>query len=221
MLEYIRLDDDSPILSQISDHFESAAFLLHPFVLMPDGWENEKRERPFQHVYPSDEEILNIGRPVSWSQISQQSGLTMQEVGIAIHNHRDKRPDLTNQLHSCFNSDFYYPREDKISVLLINDIVSVLRCKGARFAIYSEPLEGEKGLLKLEEIKLEEMSDLTPAEFMLTDEKIEFAFISDYDAYTTLFLTRNDDIAEIINSMNWEAIVCDNKTTLNWFSQKS
>ncbi|PUB08210.1 DUF2711 family protein [Paenisporosarcina sp. OV554] len=220
MLEYIQLDV-SPILSQISNHFKSAAFLLHPFVQMPDGWEKRKRERPFQHIYPSDEEILNIGKPVSWNQISQQSDLTLQEVGIAVHDHRDKRPDLTNQLRTCFNSDFYYPREDKISVFLLNDIVNVLGSKGADFVLYSAPLEGEKGRLKIEEIKLEEMSDLTPAEFMLMDDKLEFAFISEYDAYTTLFLTKDDNISEIIRRMNWEATICDNKTTLNWFSQKS
>lgn len=220
MLEYIRLDN-SPILSQISNHFRTAAFLHHPFVLMPDGWEKRKRERRFQHIYPSDEEILNIGKPVSWNQISQQNDLTLQEVGIALHDHRGNRPDLTNQLLASFDSDFYYPREDKISVFLLNDILNVLGSKGADFVLYSEPIEGGKGKLKIEEIKLEEVSDLTPAEIMLMDENLEFAFISEYDAYTSLFLTKDANIGEIIRRMNWEATICDSKTTSTWYSQKS
>lgn len=220
MLEYIRLDN-SPILSQIPNHFKSAAILLHPFVQMPDGWEKRKRERPFQHIYPSEEEILKIGKPVSWNQISQQSDLTLQEVGIAIHDHRNKRPNLTNQLLACFDSNFYYPREDKLSVFLLNDILNVLGSKGADFVFYSEPLEGEKGRLKIEEIKSEEVSDFSSAEIMLIDENLEFAFFSEYDAYTTIFLTKDDNIDEIIRRMNWEAIICDSKTTSLWFSQKS
>lgn len=215
MLEYIRLDN-SPILSQISN-FKSAAILLHPFVQMPDGWEKSKRQRPFQHIYPSDEEIVTIGKPISWNQISQQSGLTLQEVGIAIHDHQNKRPDLTNQLLACFDCDFYYPREDKLSVFLLNDILNVLGSKGADFVFYSAPLEGEKGRLNIEEIKSVEVSDLSPAEIMLVDENLEFAFFSEYDAYTTMFLTNHDNIDEIIRTMNWEAIICDNNTTPTWF----
>ena len=186
---------------------------------MPDGWEKKKRERSFQHIYPSDEEILNIGKPVSWNQISQQSDLTLQEVGIAIHDHRNKRPDLTNQLLACFDSDFYYPMEDKFSVFLLNDILKVLGSNGADFIFYSEPLEGEKVRLKIEEIKSEEVSDFSSSEIMLIDENLEFAFISEYDAYTTIFLTKDDNIDEIIRRMNWEAIICDNKTTPIWFTQ--
>lgn len=220
MLEYIGLDD-SPILSQIPNQFRSAAFLLHPFVHMPDGWEKRKRERPFQHIYPSDEEILNIGKPIPWNHISQQSGLTLHEVGIALNDHRDNRPDLTNQLLACFDTDLYFPMEDKLSVFLLNDISKVLGSNGADFVLYSEPIDGRKGRLKIEEIKPEEMSDLTPSVIMLMDENLEFAFISEYDTYTTLFLTKDDNIAEIIRRMNWEAIICDNKTTPTWFLQKS
>ena len=43
MLDYIWLDDKSPILSQLPNNFKSAAILLHPFIQMPFGWGKNKR----------------------------------------------------------------------------------------------------------------------------------------------------------------------------------
>lgn len=69
MLDYIWLNDKSPILKQIRRRFKSAAILLHPFVQMPSGWEKTVRETSYQHIYPSDKEILTIGKPVSWQEM--------------------------------------------------------------------------------------------------------------------------------------------------------
>ncbi len=44
LLDYIWLDDKSPILVQLPSNFKSAAILLHPFVQMPLGWENSVRK---------------------------------------------------------------------------------------------------------------------------------------------------------------------------------
>jgi Protein of unknown function (DUF2711) len=43
LLDYIRLDTKCTILSQIPDNFSSAAILLHPFVEMPSGWTQRKK----------------------------------------------------------------------------------------------------------------------------------------------------------------------------------
>ena len=44
LLDYILLDDKSPILAQLPSTFKSAAILLHPFVQMPLGWEKSMRK---------------------------------------------------------------------------------------------------------------------------------------------------------------------------------
>ncbi|WP_204266995.1 DUF2711 family protein [Citrobacter youngae] len=36
--------------------------VLHPFVQMPLGWENSVRKRPYEHIYPSAEEIIQTAR---------------------------------------------------------------------------------------------------------------------------------------------------------------
>ncbi|MEH7143205.1 MULTISPECIES: DUF2711 family protein [Priestia] len=55
MLDYIWIDGDLPILSQLPNDFNSAAILFHPFIQMPSGWEKSKRANPYQHIYPNDE----------------------------------------------------------------------------------------------------------------------------------------------------------------------
>ena len=52
---------------------------------------------------------------------------------------------------------------------------------------------------------------------MLVDENFEFAFLSLYDSFSTLFLTREKNIASVVQTLNWEAVVCDDKTRLNWY----
>ena len=44
LLDYIWLDDKSPILEQLPRNFKSAAILLHPFIQMPLGWEKSVRK---------------------------------------------------------------------------------------------------------------------------------------------------------------------------------
>lgn len=75
MLDYIWLDDKPPILYQLPRRFKSAAPLLHPFVQMPPGWEKTKRKNPFEHIYPDDEEILTLGKSVSWQEVMTNSDL--------------------------------------------------------------------------------------------------------------------------------------------------
>lgn len=65
LLETLHFEEGVPILRQLPKPFTSAAFLLHPFVRMPDGREEQKRKRPYEYMYPSDEEIIAMGRPIS------------------------------------------------------------------------------------------------------------------------------------------------------------
>lgn len=61
------------------------------------------------------------------------------------------------------------------------------------------------------------IQDISNGELMLVDENFEFAFLSLYDSFSTLFLTREKNIASTVQTLNWEAVVCDDKTRLNWY----
>lgn len=226
-MNYLRLKTDSPILSQLPNNFKSAAILLHPFVQMPLGWEIAKRERPFQHIYPSDQDTLDSGIPISWVEVMNNSGLdSLKELGIALAdpalNKKYARPDLAEKLHlySRGTSDFYSPMEDRISIFLIDDILDILKSQGAKFLNYIDPLEDRSGTLKITDINPIEVSDLALAEIMLCDENAEFAFISQYDEFNTLFLAKDENITGIVKRINCEAIICDNETIATWYLQK-
>jgi len=74
-LDYIWLDDKSPILRQLPNNFNAAAILLHPFVQMPSGLKQSKQIKPKGHYYPSEEEILNQGTPVLWKTVMNEKVL--------------------------------------------------------------------------------------------------------------------------------------------------
>lgn len=44
MLDYIWLDDESPILQQVPVEYSSAALIFSPFIQMPEGWEMQKEK---------------------------------------------------------------------------------------------------------------------------------------------------------------------------------
>lgn len=80
MIDYIWLNDQTPILTQISDHFQSAAILFHPFILMPSGWREKNK-----YKYLCDEEVLKYGKPIGWKEVMYESGLcNLKELALAM-----------------------------------------------------------------------------------------------------------------------------------------
>ncbi|AMR84684.1 putative protein YwbB [Bacillus thuringiensis serovar morrisoni str. 4AA1] len=140
LLDYIWLDDKSPILEQLPRNFKSAAILLHPFVQMPLGWEKSVRKRPYEHIYPSAEEIIHNGKSVSWKEMMSCSGLHSYAdlamamlTSISAFSEEYKREDLAEKLHSNLKKIFiiqqkiirlyfYYTNYLNSSVLEVQEI---------------------------------------------------------------------------------------------------
>lgn len=224
MLDYIWLDDNSPILNQLPNNFKSAAILLHPFVQMPLGWEHNKKENEYQHIYPSNEDILKQSKPVSWEKVMHHSGLTtLSELAIALQTSISAlkkeyaREDLAEKLNSSFKSGLYYPDEDCTSVFLINNLLKVLSSKGARHLSYFDPILDKSGILEIKNLTPLEVCDFSLKEIIITDINMDFAFMNVYDSFTTLLMAKDENINDIVQSMNWEAIICDKKTYINWY----
>jgi len=49
---------------------------------------------------------------------------------------------------------------------------------------------------------------LAPFEIVITDEKMDYAFLSVYDSFITVFLSRDENIEKIIQEKKWEAVIC-------------
>jgi hypothetical protein len=225
LLDYIRLDTKSTILKQISNNFSSGAILLHPFIQMPLGWTIDKQnQQPHKHIYPTDEETMDQAMPVLWRTILNDSGIaSLAELEVALLtsigaiNKKYAKPGLANKLEDNLREDIYYPTEDKTSVLLLKDILDVLGSNGAELLHYSEPIFDKSGSLEIKNINPLDIYGLSEAELIVTDENLDYAFLSIYDSFNTLFLSKKQNVKEIVKKKNWEAIICDNQTYLEWY----
>ncbi len=219
LLDYIRLDRELPILPQLPHGFKSAAILLHPFVQMPFGWGKSKRENPYQHIYPSDEEIINLGEPISWKEVMSKSNLgSYKELSIALQTLTDTSDEYKKLAsYAKFNSDFYYPEEDRTSLFILNSLLRILCSKGANTLYFSEPIHDTNGSFKVNDMSFLEIANLSPNESIITDENMDFAFMGIYDSFITLLVAKDKDIEDIIKSLNLEALICDKEISLNSF----
>lgn len=182
------------------------------------------RYNPYQHIYPSDEEIFNIGKSVSWREIMSYSGLnSYKELALALltsifaFKKEYGREDLANKLNSNLKPDLYYPTEDSTSIFLLNSLLKVIGSKGANKLYFSEPIFDNSGLLNINDITPIDICNLSDKELIVTDEYMDYAFMSLYDSFTTLLFAKEEDIEYIVQSMNWEAVICDQRTFINWY----
>ncbi|GAB1792648.1 DUF2711 family protein [Priestia megaterium] len=220
MLDYIWLDGDLPILSQLPNNFNSAVILFHPFIQMPSGWEKSKRANPYQHIYPSDEEVFKLGEPISWKEVMAKSNLnSYKELFRALQYLTGAPSDEYKKLASFFksNPDFYYPEEDRTSLFILDGLVKILCSKGANTLYFSEPIHDINGSFKVNDMSSLEIANLSPNESIITDKNRDFAFMGIYDSFITLLLAKDTNIEDIIKSQNLEALICDKETYLNSF----
>lgn len=222
MIDYIRFDENSPIISQLPHGFKSIAILFSPFIQMSLGWEQTKRKSPYEHIYPNTEEALKCGKPVLWEKIiSDFEFNNTKELAMALMSSigalrkEYSRPDLAKKLN--LQSDMFFPSEDSISVFMIDDILKVLSSKGAKRLYFSEPVFDKSGWLEISETNTLQINEITHSEIIVTDENMDFAFMSVYDSFVTLLLSKNDSIDDVIQKMKWEAIICSEDTFVNWY----
>ncbi|MDR4433498.1 DUF2711 family protein [Bacillus tequilensis] len=225
MLEYIWLDDESPILQQVPVEYSSAAIIFSPFIQMPEGWEKAKRKNDYEHIYPNDDDIRGKGKAVSWKKVMSSCGFkTHAELALALMTSigalRDEcaREDLADLLHVNIKGDLFYPSEDHISPFHIPSLVKVLGANGSNRFYYAEPIVENSGFLDITEANLRTVLDDAAAELILMDDKMDFVFMSVYDSFINVFLAKDESINEWVRLMDWEAMICDESTHISWYT---
>lgn len=222
MMDYIWFDDNTPILNQLPGNFKSAAILLNPFIQMPIGWEQIQQKNSYEHIYPSNLEIMKYGKPIMWKSVMQDSGFkNYKELAFVLKTSIwalrgvYEGPDLTKKIKH--REGMYYPNADSVSVFLIEDFLKILSSKGAKYLNFSAPIDDKNGKKLISETTAFEINRITDKELILTDENLDFAFMSVYGSFMTIFLAVEENIDSIFKSMHWEGIICDNYTILNWY----
>jgi hypothetical protein len=224
MLNYIWLDDSKPILEQIQDKFNSVIIITNPFIQMPIGWTEKKESSPYERIYPTDEEVFSLGKPIKWSEILKSIGFTNYgEVALALKTcisalkKQYAREDLAEKLMSSMTDDLYFPNEDQISQFFIEDIIRIFQSIGVRSVEYSDPINDVEGEIELSEATSIDIFNLAPKEIIITDKLHRFAFMSVYDSFITLMCTNIHNPLEIVEQMGWDAIICTEDTKINWY----
>jgi hypothetical protein len=153
---------------------------------------------------------LQLGSPKLWNQVMAEAGIqSFAELALALKTSISAlkkeyaRSDLAALLNRSISNELFYPREDNISEFFISDILDVLGSDGASTLIYSDPIFDHSGELKINELTELIVSELAPQEIVLTNEKLNYAFLSVYDSFITMFLSKENKIEEIISQKKW------------------
>lgn len=227
-MNYIWFNHEKPMLEQLPHPFTSAAILLNPFIQMPISWTDMKRCSEYEHFYPEIKESLQYGKPKPWKEIMLDTGIqSYEELAVALMTSISAlkkefaRPYLATLLNHNLCKDLYYPREDSISEFFIPDILDILSSNGAESFVYYEPILDQSAEIKIKDITDLEMCELSPVEIVVTDEGMDYAFLSVYDSFITVFLSREKNIEEVIRKKKWEAVICSPDTYINWYFSNS
>jgi hypothetical protein len=102
-------------------------------------------------------------------------------------------------------------------VFLLDGLLKIIASKGANKLYFSAPVFDESGYLNINDTNPLGICDLSCNELIVTDENMDFAFMSLYDSFTTLLFAKEENIEHIVQSMNFEAIICDQRTYVDWF----
>lgn len=224
MLDYIWIDDKTSILNQVKGQYKYALIITNPFIQMPQGWYNNKKISGLEYTYPTNEEIIEYGKPVLWSQILKLTKLEdLRSLALAMKTYISAlnkfyaRSDLMEKLKLGLQEDVYLPNEDKISQFLIPTIIEVFKSRGITKIQYSEPIFDTSGEILVDDITIQNFYEMAPSEIIVTDETNDTAFLSVYDSFITLMLTNDINTKETILSAGWEAIECNEDTMINWY----
>lgn len=228
MVEYLWLSQnlDTPILQQAGPSFRSAALLFHPFVQMPNNWAKNKRQHPHEHIYPSTQEHLTLGTQIRWQDMLKKTGLgSYQQLAVSLLtsisalNEASANEQWATQLNEALNEDLFYPTEDTISVFLFEPIIALFQQIGSTHIHYSNPILGVNGAIELTSATPERLAEVTRNVCLFTDELERLVFISSFDTFVTVMLSKEEQIERLIGE-RFEYLVCDETTSMSWWYQK-
>lgn len=213
MLKYIWLDFSKPILPQLPAPFRSAALLFHPFIEMPKWWVLKYKRDDF---YPTNEEILQYGTPVTWSRICEICKFPTIDVllfalmsNIFALSDQFERQDLATQLSKNLPETIFIPNSDVTSPFLWKHFIDLLKSTGSNSLYWTDPIHSQSMTFPIGYADPLHLSQLSTHVLLVSGDPTRFAFMSQYDSFVTVFLSSEESIEPLIEHYQFEAIICD------------
>ncbi|GGE72121.1 DUF2711 family protein [Priestia taiwanensis] len=227
IVKKLRFGGEGPVLSWLPEGFQSAVFLLPPFIQMPSNWDiNMYNHLPTRtgRWDRINEDMLQYGQRLSWKQVMKDSEihsekellLALLSSGGMLHPTM-RRLDLLEKMQANLKDNCYPPDEDIISISLLPDVINLLRSKGTKRLYHVDPISEEDGFLDAETVTPKQIWNLTRGELFIMDEEMNFVVGSMFDSFTPMLYTKEANIEPCIRVMNVEAVICDEHTTIDWF----
>lgn len=223
-MKYVWLKDEIPIIEQVPKEYEFVAILLNPFIRMPLDWIDVKKSTSPECLYPTKDEILKLGEPVSWNEIvdicgfrSYQLVLLALKSSILSLNGDHSRNDLADLLQNNLPEEIFYPDPDSISEFIIKNLYQNIFSETID---YENPIFGENIRIQLSKVSISELVEKYSHECILSDEMNKISFMSKFDSFITLLLSTKN-AQEVINDLKLEAIICNEKTRINWYLEEN
>lgn len=206
--------EKDPVIELLPEGYKSAAVIFSPFFKMPDGWNSPDA--------PSDEDVYQIADRVSWREIQLRSNLrSISEVSKAVKNYINgglvrelyQKKELVEKINDKFDPGMCFPYPDQFSILLIDDMLTVLGSKGAGKVLYNK-LDGD-GELLLNEINLKQKLYLCSGPTLLMDEQEQFVFTCFFDEASMVFFTKEHDF-NCFKGTTFEGVYLEKETPIIW-----
>lgn len=205
--------EKDPVVDLLPEGYRSAAIIFPPFFQMPVGWDPEDA--------PSEVVVYQSASPIRWNEIRQKSNLnSISEVSLAVKAYVTggdgislyQRMDLYENVLKSIEAGAFFPYEDQLPILLIDDMLNLLGSRGAKKVFYNK-LDGD-GQLALDDIKLEQKLFLCSGPALLMDEQGEYVFTCFFDE-SIVFFTKEDNLG-CFKGTNFEGVYLEKETPLIW-----
>lgn len=208
---------DEKILPFYEGQFDSVYVLLHPFFkpLKIDI------ERFCPSKWPTKQEIIEGGEPVSWHEILKLTGLqnlSEIDVGLRTSIHGIKKElsnvDASKKLNALFEEhNIIHPSHGDLSPLLENRILQAIKSIGENWLWVGDDIGTERKLHWIDDLIAK---DAIPTSGCLFTHDHTLLVTTHWDSHCSFLCSSRDVIEKILAVDNFEGFYCTPDTQVYW-----
>jgi hypothetical protein len=212
---------DTPLVEAYDGAFESVYVVLHPFVSVPSrlAWKTTKQ-------YPSDEQILRVGKKCSWSHVLAKTGLStyarlnqalLTSIGSIDEDLRDYA--ASDRVKRLLESEsIWMPGEGRFEPLLQEDFLDAFEAAGRGGMVFVPEFPGTDAVQRLSVPGLRSGEEAFSNRGTLAAQDASFLLTVDWDSFFTLFYGPREFVADVVRRNDLEGFFATPTTEHSWFN---